>query len=107
MLNVLLASAQINSEDQNEQSWNTVDIENYINVKVFPNPTKGMFYVQLDDTTPFDVTVYAMNGMIVYSQKNVQERKHKIEFQNTMAKGFYQVALHQGGNSIVKKLIIN
>jgi len=105
-LSVLLAGAQTNLDDNTNSENNVVAIDNYINVSLYPNPSRGQFYIKMDDETPYDVTIYAMNGAIVFNQKNIQERTHVIELESSMAKGFYNVALRQGNNSIIKKLIV-
>lgn len=104
--NVLFASAQINLEDNTEQFTDAVNIENYINVDLYPNPNKGYFFIKMNNNTQYDVTIYAMDGMIVYNQKNIQESKYRIDLENSISKGFYQIAFRQGKNAIVKKLII-
>ncbi|PCJ26979.1 MAG: hypothetical protein COA97_04590 [Flavobacteriales bacterium] len=107
LLSILSAKAQINSEDNLLAYNDAVGVDNFINVSLYPNPNKGYFYIKMKNNKPFDVTIYAMNGMIIYSKKNIQENTYRINLESSISKGFYQVVFRQGKNAIVKKLIIN
>ncbi len=105
MLNAIFASAQIDSEE-NIESNNVVGIDNYINVSLYPNPSKGYFNIEMEKDEPYNVVIYAMNGNLVYNQENIQDIRARLDLTSTLSKGLYHVRLTQGNNAIVKKLII-
>jgi len=101
LLNVFFVNAQINEDNDN-----VVEIDNFINASLYPNPSNGYFSIKVKNDIPYDVSIYAMNGTIIYNQKNVKESTFQINLESSIAKGFYHVSLRQGNNAIIKKLII-
>ena len=103
MLNIMIATAQVNNIETDQQNNDT---DNYLDVTLYPNPSRGYFSVKMENDEPYDIAIYAMNGMLVFSQQNVQENNLKLDMASSIAKGFYHVRINQGENAIVKKLII-
>jgi hypothetical protein len=107
MLNALFASAQFKTEENSSDFDKEIEVDSYINVSLYPNPSKGYFTIRMKNETPYNVTIYSMNGAIIYSRKGVDQSIHKVNLESTVSKGFYQVVFRQGENSIVKRLIIS
>ena len=107
LLNAFFASAQFETEENSTEFNDAIGIETYINVTLYPNPSKGRFSIKMKNDKPYDVTIYNINGAIIYSQKNVSKSIHKVNLENSISKGFYQVVFKQGENAIVKRLIIS
>lgn len=107
LLSTFFANAQFETEENSTDFNNEIGIDNYINVTLYPNPSKGYFSIKMKNDIPYDVTIYSMNGAIIYSRKNVSKNIHKINLEDSISKGFYQVVLRQGKNAIVKRLIIS
>lgn len=107
LLNAFLASAQFEAEDNSTEFNDDFGLDTYINVTLYPNPSNGYFSIKMKNEKPYDVTIYSMNGAIIYSRKGIEDRVHKVNLESTVSKGFYQVVFKQGENAIVKRLIIS
>jgi hypothetical protein len=107
MLNALFASAQFEVEENPNEFNDDIAIDTYINVTLYPNPSKGYFSIKMKNKKPYNVTIYSMSGAIIYSRKNVDESIHKVNLESLVSKGFYHVVFRQGENAIVKRLIIS
>lgn len=83
-----------------ETKWNSS------NVKIFPNPAKDIFNVNLESSndSPFDIAVYNLLGEMVYSEKKVKN-KLKVNSFNWNS-GMYLLSLQQNEIIINKKIII-
>lgn len=100
----------IKAEDNTTQNWTVKvlvpagmnDLSNS-NIKVYPNPTSGMFVVETANAN--QIVVYNSTGLIVFSE-NITDSKVQINLTNE-ASGIYFIKLIQNGNVTIKKLIKN
>ena len=83
-----------------------VDLEEIAwSIKVFPNPSKGKFILELDQLSKdgAEVTLANLQGRR-FLKKTVYNEK--TEFNLSLVSGVYSIRVVQGGESISKKLII-
>jgi len=100
----------IKAEDNTTQNWTVNvlvavgmnDLSNS-NIKVYPNPTSGMFVVETANAN--QIVVYNSTGLIVFSE-NITDSKVQINLTNE-ANGIYFIKLIENGNVTIKKLIKN
>jgi len=71
------------------------------NFEMYPNPSNGD--INLSSNSMFDVTIYSINGELVYSKANVNS---KIVLNLDVTTGIYFVKVRQDNSVLTKKLII-
>ncbi len=72
-------------------------------LKVFPNPSTGIFNLELDGITHFNTMVFSMNGDLVYEGENIKE----IDL-SSLANGVYFLHVSSENKvSVTKKLVIS
>ena len=79
--------------------------ENVINVEdkkitLYPNPTSGMLYIELDNS--FDAVVYNFQGQVVIREYN---NDGQIDLSN-LSTGVYFVEIRNGHNVMIEKVIV-
>ena len=99
---VIFTNAQSSFEENNNENT----IENYIQASLYPNPSKGYFSLKMKELNPYNISIYAMNGVLVYKQENIQDDYIQIDITDLVSKGFYHVRITQNENAIIKKLVI-
>jgi len=72
------------------------------NIRIFPNPTKGI--VKVDTNENFDINVFNLQGVTVFSQLNVKPNS-EVDLSG-LSKGAYLVKLKAEEKELVKKIII-
>jgi len=77
--------------------------ETISNVRVYPNPTSGLFVVETANAN--QIVVFDATGRIVYNE-NITDSEVQIDLSNE-ANGLYFIKLVENGNVIIKKLIKN
>lgn len=73
-------------------------------VTIFPNPSNGVFTIELSDVTKFNYTVIDVIGNVV-NTNNVNGNKVSINLSNN-AKGAYFVTVESENGSITKKVML-
>ncbi|MBL7813434.1 MAG: T9SS type A sorting domain-containing protein [Saprospiraceae bacterium] len=81
------------------------DVANSIAVNVFPNPTKDVLNIELNDTQKADLTLTDINGRILI-MKNLTEKVNKINIAH-LSSGIYNAQIQSNGKSVSKKIVIN
>jgi hypothetical protein len=72
-------------------------------LKVFPNPSTGLFNLELDGITDFNTMVFSMNGDLVFEGENIKE----IDL-SSLANGVYFLHVSSANRvSVTKKLVIS
>jgi hypothetical protein len=76
-------------------------------IKVYPNPCKGTFYVDLKDMSEnVHIRVFDIQGKLVFSEIiSPVSSERKINLQDP-AKGIYFVKIKSGRQQVVKKIIV-
>ena len=76
---------------------------------IYPNPSKGNFNIQFDNTTSNEikVNVYDMRGRIIFENKysNQATFNENIQLNNAQA-GVYLVSITDGNQKLTKRLVI-
>jgi len=71
---------------------------------LYPNPTDGIFVIELDENSKYDLTVNNVLGQIVYSA-SINEMKTTIDL-SAFDKGVYTVELKDENKIYTEKLIV-
>ena len=48
-------------------------VENYADIKLFPNPTMGSFSITFNDTKEHDLRILDVNGKVIKSSNSISE----------------------------------
>jgi len=76
-------------------------------IKIYPNPSKGIFTIEAEGGNGISYTVYAMDGKLVNATKEVKGGKIREEVNlSYLPSGVYIVQVDKDGQKISKKLII-
>ncbi|PLX04804.1 MAG: hypothetical protein C0595_01790 [Marinilabiliales bacterium] len=86
------------------------ELENTVDVKVYPNPSNGIFNLKInaDKSSLVEIMVVSTNGRVVYKKSDVNlngESNINIDL-STFAKGAYQLLIRNDKGMINKKLIL-
>ncbi|MCZ2393982.1 MAG: T9SS type A sorting domain-containing protein [Chitinophagales bacterium] len=78
-----------------------------IQLSVYPNPSKGNFYVELKSNTnrPIQVNVIDIEGKIVFTKQYKDRQILSIQL-DRLAKGTYLVQAQRGNDIVSKKIVI-
>lgn len=73
--------------------------------ELYPNPSKGDFFLLLDGHEPgMEVTIYDINGNPVYTKNDIYD--DRVAFQLQLNPGLYLVSINRGDNVETLKLVI-
>ena len=86
-------------DSENESGENIVNIETQ-KVSLYPNPTSGMIYIELDKT--FDAVVYNYQGQVVMREYN---NERQLDLSN-LSTGIYFVEIREGHNIMIEKVVV-
>ncbi|MGK6341721.1 reprolysin-like metallopeptidase [Chryseobacterium sp. DT-3] len=76
-------------------------------IKIYPNPSKGIFTIETEAGNGISYTVYAMDGKLVNATKEVKGSKIREEVNlSGLPSGVYIVQVEKDGQKISKKLVI-
>jgi hypothetical protein len=75
-------------------------------IKVYPNPSSGVFTLNTSIGSSKDIFVYDVNGKIIFESKGLVENSMQIDLSNH-AEGIYILRVTDGENSLTKKIIKN
>ena len=89
-----------NNTSANEISLNKHDFS------VYPNPSKELLYLQLENNTPAsivkEITIYSLNGIKVYATNQFEKTIDLKDFTS----GIYLIKIQFSGNQITRKIIV-
>jgi hypothetical protein len=71
---------------------------------VYPNPTNGVFTIELDDNGKYDVTVNNVLGQTVYATSTTS-MKTTIDL-SSFEKGIYTIELKNNSATYTEKVIV-
>ena len=83
---------------------NGINNINQSQFNLYPNPTDGIFVIELDENSKYDLTVNNVLGQIVYSA-SINEMKTTIDL-SAFDKGVYTVELKDENKIYTEKLIV-
>lgn len=76
-------------------------------VKIYPNPSKGIFTIETEASNGMTYSVFAMDGKLVNVKKELKAKKIREEVNlSYLPSGVYIVQVEKDGQKISKKLII-
>ncbi|MBQ0117362.1 MAG: S8 family peptidase [Flavobacterium sp.] len=75
-------------------------------MKIYPNPTTGIFNVSLDADFDGVMNVYDVQGRLVMNQKAVKFSNHTTFDMSSLNKGVYMFELSTGESKLTQKVII-
>ena len=81
------------------------DLQNTIAVNIFPNPTKEILNIELADAQNAQMTLTDINGRVLLF-KNLTDKSSKINIAH-LSKGYYNVQIQAGKQSVSKKIVVN
>ncbi len=86
------------------------ELENTVNVNVYPNPSNGIFNLKInaEKSSLVEIMVVSANGRVVYNKSDVNlngESNINVDL-STYAKGAYQLIIRSDKGMINKKLIL-
>lgn len=82
---------------------NVIEVNNLYGIKVYPNPTRGIFYVESDKATIQYINIYNATGQLVRKEElsGVFGARHQLNL-NQAAAGLYYLEIHSFGNPTLK-----
>lgn len=86
----------------NEEFIDSKDQESYL--KLYPNPTTGIFKIALNTKSEGTVTITDMFGKTVYTKEFKEENELEVDIQN-QASGIYIVKINTSGQQFIQKII--
>ncbi|MDR2238463.1 MAG: M12 family metallo-peptidase [Chryseobacterium sp.] len=76
-------------------------------VKIYPNPSKGVFTIETDSRNGISYTVFAADGRLINATKEIKGQKIKEEISlSYLPSGVYIIQVDKDGQKISKKMII-
>jgi hypothetical protein len=84
----------------NSDNMSSEKVVNIDTVSIYPNPTSGLLYIELDNT--FDIVVYNYQGQVVLRK---YDNYGQIDMSDLNA-GIYLVEIRYGSNVKVEKIVI-
>ena len=67
-------------------------VENYADIKLFPNPTMGSFSITFNDTKEHDLRILDVNGKVIKSAENISEEKWNFDISD-YSSGTYMIEI--------------
>ena len=74
---------------------------NSAEIKVFPNPGNGVFYVELNSENPSAYSVYDMQGRLMVSDRFFAMTLNTLDLRS-LQKGMYTLVIHEGEQKAIK-----
>lgn len=114
-LNILVLPSSLqntppdNTTDVEEQSNTFITAENFDSrddVTIYPNPSSGVFSIEIKDDAIIDISVTNSLGEYVYVDENIEKSKYILNLTG-YAKGVYYIAIQGIHKQYKKKIIIN
>lgn len=114
-LNILVLPSSLqntppdNTTDVEEQSNTLITAENFDSrddVTIYPNPSSGVFSIEIKDDAIIDISVTNSLGEYVYVDENIEKSKYILNLTG-YAKGVYYIAIQGIHKQYKKKIIIN
>jgi len=87
----------------------TLDADNFQidQISVYPNPSKDVFYVKLNNSTPFDLRVTDITGKVVYTKKQINSGAPFPLQMEAYSSGIYFLQIEANNQQTTRKLILN
>ena len=73
-----------------------------LEIKVYPNPTKDIFYITNSENSNLDYTIFDLNGNILFKGKT----KNTVNI-SSLTNGVYMLKVTDGKRIVIEKIIKN
>ncbi|WP_339889881.1 endonuclease [uncultured Flavobacterium sp.] len=91
----------------NKQASSTKDTNSIISefdFKLYPNPSNGIFSIEMENVKKYSIEIYSTLGKVVYSKNDNSESTLNI---NHLQTGIYLIKITTDSNTKTKRIIIN
>jgi uncharacterized membrane protein len=91
----------------NKQVSSTKDTNSIISefdFKLYPNPSNGIFSIEMENVKKYSIEIYSTLGKVVYSKNDNSESTLNI---NHLQTGIYLIKITMDSNTKTKRIIIN
>lgn len=78
-----------------------------VEAKLYPNPSNGVFFLELDQDMPaqYDVKVVNLIGHTVAQQKVTNHERVRFDL-NNVPKGVYFVHINDGKGKLIRRIVV-
>ena len=77
-------------------------------IAIYPNPSKGIFNIEMGSILPKTIEVYDLTGKIVYSKKDFSNSSDLITLDlSAISNGIYFVKIAAENQSVTKRILKN
>lgn len=75
-------------------------------IKVYPNPNKGSFYIELPDSGTYDIRVTNILGAVIHTANVSDKRKTTIQLNENLPPGNYTIHIDGSGLQHIEKITV-
>jgi photosystem II stability/assembly factor-like uncharacterized protein len=72
---------------------------------LYPNPSRGTFYIQREGNEEMQISVYDLTGKMVYKKNRIIQNFYEINLDH-LSRGIYFIKIIQGNQQAAKRLIL-
>jgi photosystem II stability/assembly factor-like uncharacterized protein len=87
-------------------STSTTTVSNHEDFKIYPNPTNGIFNLDMKDIEPLNIRIFDQNSRLIYSQKLDQTSLSTIDISGEIPGVYYIHVFTKNQQTISKKIIL-
>lgn len=95
----------VDTSDCHLLSWESIDEYNRLNAVVYPNPSTGLVYIQLQDAGAVNVTVTDLKGSVVLNTQSVNPST-SLDLSD-LENGIYLLQIKSETGIAIKKITLN
>jgi hypothetical protein len=77
------------------------------NLSIYPNPTNGLFYLEVTDLKPVSVRVFDNSGRLVKAMESVDDQRFLIDLSHYNSGVYIVEVMLESGSAISKKILKN
>jgi hypothetical protein len=82
---------------------NCFDEKISIEPKLYPNPNKGVFYIE--NNYPIEINIYSSLGELVFSQEMLNQGKQQLNLSH-LSEGVYSIVMKYSDKFFSQKIVI-
>ncbi|RUA06700.1 MAG: glycosyl hydrolase, partial [Flavobacteriia bacterium] len=75
------------------------------NFTLYPNPSRGSFFIQREGNEEMQISVYDLTGKMVYRKNGISQNFYEFNLDH-LSKGIYFIKIIQGNQQAAKRLIL-
>ena len=76
-------------------------------IGIYPNPSNGIFSVQLGEVIPKNIEIFDLTGKTIYTKNEFDNNKEVVLNLSSISNGIYFIKIATETQSLVKKMIKN